>query len=386
MALFFVDDKSHERPRSGALPAMTVPPFRADHVGSLLRPTALRQAFRDHAAGRIGDAAFDAIQNAAIRDAITLQENVGLQVVNDGEFRRGSYWGRFVERLQGLAIGPARFRFRDDSGAESDFTAPIAESLLRRTVPLAADEVAFVTPLTARPVKVTMPAPSTLHFYAGRGFARPGLYPDLDAYFAELTAIYRAEIADIARAGGRYIQFDEVALAMLCDPQVRELVQSDGLDPTRLVELYVEALNGAIEGAPPGVVFAVHMCRGNFKGRYLSSGGYDDVAEQLFQRAGVSHFLLEYDTPRAGGFSPLRHLPRDKGVVLGLVSSKVPALEPVDALRRRIDEASRHVDVGRLGISPQCGFASTAAGNPLSEADMRAKLARCVEVANIVWG
>ncbi|MGD9886040.1 MAG: cobalamin-independent methionine synthase II family protein [Reyranella sp.] len=365
---------------------MSVPPFRADHVGSLLRPAALRQAFRDRAAGCIDDASFNAIQDAAIRDAVRLQEQVGLQVVNDGEFRRGSYWGRFVERLQGLAIGAARFRFRDDSGVESAFTAPIAEAPLRRTVPLAADEVAFVTPLTSRTVKVTMPAPSTLHFYAGSGFARPGLYPDLDAYFAELAAIYRAEIADIARAGGRYIQFDEVALAMLCDPTVRELVRADGLDPTRLITLYVEALNQAIDGAPPGIVFAVHMCRGNFRGRYLSSGGYDDVAEQLFERAEVSHFLLEYDTPRAGDFSPLRHIPRNKGVVLGLVSSKVPALEPVDLLRRRIDEASRDVDIGRLGISPQCGFASTAAGNPLSKADMRAKLARCVEVANIVWG
>lgn len=366
--------------------AMNILPFRADHVGSLLRPPALKQAFRDRAAGRIDDATFDTIQNEAIRGAVRLQEDVGLQVVNDGEFRRGSYWGRFVERLQGLAIGPARFRFRDDSGAESDFTAPVAEAPLRRTVPLAADEVAFLTPLTSRIVKVTLPAPSTLHFYAGSGFARPGLYQDLDAYFAELAAIYRAEIADIARAGGRYIQFDEVALAMLCDPTVRELVRSDGFDPQRLVTLYVEALNSAMERAPPGLVFAVHMCRGNFKGRHLSSGGYDDVAEQLFQRAEVSHFLLEYDTPRAGDFRPLRHVPRDKGVVLGLVSSKVPALEPVDLLRRRIDEASRSIDIDRLGISPQCGFASTAAGNPLSEVDMRAKLARCVEVANIVWG
>ena len=291
-----------------------------------------------------------------------------------------------MQRLEGLTIGPARFKFRDDTGAESEFTAPIAEARLRRTVPLAADEVAFLAPITTRTIKVTMPAPSTLHFYAGSGFARPGLYPDLDAYFADLVGIYRAEIADIARAGGRYIQFDEVALAMLCDPTVRELVRADGLDPAALVTRYVETLNQAVEDAPAGIVFAIHMCRGNFKGRYLSSGGYDDVAEQLFGRARVSHFLLEYDTPRAGDFAPLRFLPKDKGAVLGLVSSKVPELEPIDLLRRRLDEAAHHIDGDRLGISPQCGFASTVAGNSLSEADMRAKLTRCVEVANAVWG
>lgn len=362
------------------------PPFRADHVGSLLRPNALKQAFRDHGAGRIDDATFGRIQDDAIRAAVKLQEDVGLQAVNDGEFRRGSYWGRFVQRLQGLTIGPARFRFRDDSGAERDFTAPVAEAPLRRTVPLAADEVAFLAPITSRTIKVTMPAPSTLHFYAGSAFARPGLYRDLDTYFAELAAIYRAEIADIAKAGGRYIQFDEVALAMLCDPTVRDMVRADGLDPAALVTRYVDALNQAVKDAPAGIVFAVHMCRGNFRGRYLSSGGYDDVAEQLFGRARVSHFLLEYDTPRAGDFSPLRFLPKDKGAVLGLVSSKVSALEPADLLKRRIDEAMRHIDGNRLGISPQCGFASTVAGNPLSEDDMRAKLARCVEVAKAVWG
>ena len=362
------------------------PPFRADHVGSLLRPAALKQAFRDHGAGRIDDTTFAAIQDDAIRGAVKLQEEVGLEAVNDGEYRRGSYWGRFVQRLQGLSIGPARFRFRDDSGAESDFTAPVAEAPIQRTVPLAADEVAFLAPITRRTVKVTLPAPSTLHFYAGSGFAKPGLYPDVAVYFADLAKVYRAEIADIARAGGRYIQFDEVALAMLCDPTVRELAQADGLYPASLVTLYVDALNQAIEGAPPDIIFAIHMCRGNFRGRYLSSGGYEDVAEQLFGRTRVSHFLLEYDTPRAGDFAPLRFVPRGKGVVLGLVSSKVPTLEPADLLKRRIEEASGHIDGDRLGISPQCGFASTVAGNPLSEDDMRAKLARCVEVAKAVWG
>jgi 5-methyltetrahydropteroyltriglutamate--homocysteine methyltransferase len=365
---------------------VSAPPFRADHVGSLLRPAALKQAFRDHGAGRIDDATFGAIQNEAILGAVKLQEEIGLQAVNDGEYRRGSYWGRFVQRLQGLTIGEARYKFRDDSGAESDFTAPVAEAPLRRTVPLAADEVAFLAPLTQRVLKVTLPAPSTLHFYAGSGFARPGLYPDVADYLADLAAIYRAEIADIVHAGGRYIQFDEVALAMLCDSTVRELARADGLDPDTLVTLYVDALNQAIDGAPPGVTFAIHMCRGNFKGRYLSSGGYDGVAEQVFERAQVSHFLLEYDTPRAGDFAPLRFVPGGKGVVLGLVSSKVPALEPADLLKRRIEEASGFIDGDRLGISPQCGFASTVAGNPLSEDDMRAKLARCVEVAKAIWG
>jgi 5-methyltetrahydropteroyltriglutamate--homocysteine methyltransferase len=225
-----------------------------------------------------------------------------------------------------------------------------------------------------------------MHFYRGRAYADPGIYADAASFFGDLGAVFRQEIADLAKAGCRYVQLDEVALAMLCDPQARERVRADGTDPEALAELYIDAINTAVAGRPAAMVIGIHMCRGNFKGKYLAEGGYESVAEKLFQRAEVNHFLLEFDTARAGDFAPLRFVPNGKGVVLGLVSSKVPALEPLDLLRRRVDEAARHIDLDRLALSPQCGFASTAAGNPVTEADERAKLARVVEAAQAIWG
>ena len=362
------------------------PPFRADHVGSLLRPAALRQAWKDHAGGRIDDAAFQSITDAAIRDVVALQERAGLGVVNDGEFRRGSYWLRFVQKTAGMGIRPAVFKFRDEQDNVVEFTAPHVEGRVRREGPITIDEFRFVQPLTRATVKVTMPSPSTLHFWRGTHFAEPGTYDTDEAFFADLAEVFRAELADLYAAGGRYAQLDEVPLAMLCDPDIRQKVVAQGNDPDRLVDLYVEAINLAVGDRPADMAIGVHMCRGNFKGKYLSEGGYGDVAQKLFTRAKVNHFLLEYDTPRAGDFSPLRHVPKDKGVVLGIVSSKLPQLETVDFLRARIDEAARHIDVAQLGLSPQCGFASTVAGNPVTEADEAAKLARCVEVARAVWG
>ena len=362
------------------------PPARADHIGSLLRPVKLRQAFRDFNTGKLGEPEFRAVQDQAIRDVVRLQQEVGLEVVNDGEFRRGSYWGRFVQLTPGLAVREAVFKFHDDRGQEVDFTAPHVVGKVRRGEPIAVDEVAFVRGLSRGIVKVTLPAPSTMHFWRGSRYADPGLYDDAGAFFADLARVYREEIADLARAGARYVQLDEVPLAMLCDPAMRERVKGDGLDPDRLVDLYVDALNQAVAGRPADLIVGVHMCRGNFKGLYLSAGGYDSVAERLFQRADVDHFLLEYDTPRAGDFAPLRFVPKEKGVVLGLVSSKVSALEPIEQLRRRVDEAAERLDAERLALSPQCGFASTVAGNPITEAEMRAKLARVVEAAHAIWG
>ncbi len=362
------------------------PPFRADHIGSLLRPPALRQAFRDVLARRIDEARFRALQDAAIRDVVKLQEDVGLEVVNDGEYRRGSYWGRFVELTDGLAVKEAAYKFHDDHGHELDFTAPHVVGRVKRGRPIAVDEIEFVRGVTKATPKVTLPAPSTMHFYRGRQYADPGVYASPQAFFADLGRVYQEEIAALHRSGARYVQLDEVALAMLCDPAARAKVSAEGEDPDALVDLYVEAINQAVANRPPDLVIGVHMCRGNYKGLYLAEGGYDSVAEKLFQRADVNHFLLEYDTPRAGDFAPLRFLPPAKGVVLGLVSSKTPALEPVGALRRRADEAAKYVDPRRLAISPQCGFASTVAGNPLSEADMRAKLKLCVDTARAIWG
>ena len=362
------------------------PPFRADHIGSLLRPQKLRQAFRQHVAKEITEAAFRSAQDEAIRDVLRLQEDCGFGVVTDGEFRRISYWEKFVRLTKGLTVKEAVFKFHDDHGHEADFTAPYAEGRVSRTGPITLDEFEFVKGLTSAVPKITMPAPSTMHLYRFSDFAAPGMYKEPEEFFTDLGCIYQAEIADLAAAGAQYVQIDEVALAMLCDPAARAKVSAGGQDPERLVDLYVDAINQAVKNAPAGMVIGVHMCRGNYKGRYLSEGGYDSVAEKLFNRAQVNHFLLEFDTPRAGDFAPLRLMPKDKGVVLGMVSSKVPQLETVDALMRRAEEAARYVDPARLAISPQCGFASTMGGNPVTEADERAKLRLCVEAAGKIWG
>jgi len=361
------------------------PPFRADHVGSLLRPPALRQAFRAFHAGEIDAERFAAAQDEAIREAIKLQEDVGFAVVTDGEFRRGSYWSRFVERVDGLGVGDARFRFRDRSGDELAFTAPLVTAKPARRAPIALDEFIFLRDNAKALPKVTLPAPSTMHFWRGADYAAPGLYDNPRGFFRDLAAIYRAEIADLTAVGCRYVQLDEVALAMLCDPAVRQQVASGGGAAMPLVELYVDAIAEAVAGAPADMAVGVHLCRGNFKGKYLAEGGYDEIAKALFTCPGVTHFLLEFDTARAGDFAPLRHVAAGKGVVLGLISSKAPRLETLDDLSARIADAARFIDTDRLAISPQCGFASTVAGNPVSEADQRAKLALCVEVARAVW-
>jgi 5-methyltetrahydropteroyltriglutamate--homocysteine methyltransferase len=361
------------------------PPFRADHIGSLLRPPALRQAFKDHHAGRIDDAQFAQIQDRSIRAAVALQEEVGLPVVTDGEFRRGSYWGRFVERIDGFVIKPAQFTFRNDQGHEVEFTGTYAVGELTRNKPLALDEFLFLRDAAKVTPKITLPSPSTMHFYRCSDFADPAVYADAERFFADLTRIYREEIAALAAAGCRYIQLDEVALALLCDPDICAEIEGAGENVDRLVDLYIAALNAAVADAPAGLTFGVHMCRGNFKGHYLGAGGYESVAERFFVGTRVNHFLLEYDTARAGDFKPLRFV-RDKGVVLGLISSKTPTLESMEELKRRTVEASRYIDLDRLAISPQCGFASTVAGNPVTEADERAKLKLVVDAASAIWG
>jgi 5-methyltetrahydropteroyltriglutamate--homocysteine methyltransferase len=360
------------------------PPFRADHIGSLLRPAVLRQAFKDYFAKRIDDAHFAQIQDQCIRDVVKLQEDAGLEVVTDGEFRRGSYWARFVERIDGFVIKPAVFKFRDDHGHEVEFTAPYAATKLSRAQPLALDEFSFLRDTSKVTPKITLPSPSTMHFYRCSDFADSGAYSSVEAFFADLGRIFREEIAELAKAGCQYIQLDEVAIALLCDPAIRQKVENTGQKPDHLVDLYIESLNDAVAGAPAGVTFGVHMCRGNFKGHYLGTGGYESVAERFFARTKVNHFLLEYDTERAGDFKPLRFV-KDKGVVLGLVSSKTPVLEGIEALKRRVGEATQYIDLDQLAVSPQCGFASTVAGNPVTEADERAKLKLVVNAAKAIW-
>jgi 5-methyltetrahydropteroyltriglutamate--homocysteine methyltransferase len=362
------------------------PPFRADHIGSLLRPKRLRDAFRQRSATAISDAEFRRVQDEAVRGAVKLQEDAGLEVVTDGEFRRTSYWARFVLLTQGLTVKQAMFKFHDDHGHETDFTAPYVEGKVSRTAPITLDEYQFVAAVARATPKITMPAPSTMHFYRCNDYGDPGVYADARAFFKDLGKVYQQEIAELAQAGCRYVQLDEVALAVLCDPAARGKVRAVGQDPEALVDLYVDAINEAVKDRPADMIIGVHMCRGNYKGKYLSEGGYDSIAEKLFQRAKVNHFLLEFDTPRAGDFVPLRLMPKTKGVVLGMVSSKLSRLESVDALKRRAEEAAKYVDPSRLAISPQCGFASTIGGNPVTEADERAKLKLCVDAARAIWG
>ena len=352
--------------------------FRADHIGSLLRPKKLREAFRAHSEHKIDERALRAAQDAAIRDVIQLQRDCGLEVLTDGEFRRISYWEKFVRLTKGLEVKDAVFTFHDAEGHASKFTAPYVSGKVSRAGPITLDEWGVGN------TKMTMPAPSTMHFYRFTDWG--SAYDRAEAFFKDLGKVYQAEIANLAVCGCRYVQIDEVAVAILCDPTARAKVKSAGEDPDKLVDLYIDAINEAVKGRPQGMSIGVHVCRGNYKGMYLSEGGYDSVAERFFGRTNVDHFLLEFDTPRAGGFEPLRHVPKEKGVVLGLVSSKTAQLEKLDDLRRRADEAAKYVDASRLAISPQCGFASTMGGNPVSEADERAKLKLCVDAAKKIWG
>jgi 5-methyltetrahydropteroyltriglutamate--homocysteine methyltransferase len=361
-------------------------PHRAEHVGSLLRPRELKDAFRAHSEGKLDDRRFREIQDRAIRAAVALQEEAGLGSITDGEFLRIAWSTGFVWALDGLEPRDSLFEFRDESGDVIRWQTCYAVRPIRRTRGITLDEFEFVRRLTARDVKVTMPAPSFLHFFRGRDCADPAVYPDLGVFWQDVVTVYRAEIADLSRLGATYVQIDEVPLAMLCDDEVRERVRARGEDPDDLVGAYVDAVNRAIGERPASMTVGMHLCRGNLRGHWMASGGYEAIAERLFHEVRVDAFFLEYDTARAGDFSPLRFVPKDKRVILGLVSTKTPVLEPSEALLRRLDEAGRFVPLERLGISPQCGFASTIGGNPLTEQDERAKLRRVVEVAERVWG
>ncbi|MQA86750.1 MAG: 5-methyltetrahydropteroyltriglutamate--homocysteine S-methyltransferase [Streptosporangiales bacterium] len=361
------------------------PLFRADHVGSLLRPARLREAFRQHREGLVGEAEFARIQDEAIRSAVAMQEAVGLHAVTDGEFRRSSYWAHFVDAVDGLEVAPALFEFSDASGRRMAFTAPSGTGEIRRTRPISGAEFRFLRDATPRTPKITMPSPSTMHFWRGPAGIAGTPYASAAEFLTEVAAVYREEIAELTALGATYLQLDEVALAMLCDPDVQEAVTARGEDPGELVGLYVEAIHQALRDRPADTTAAIHLCRGNYKGRWMAAGGYEAVAQRLFGGSGVDVFFLEFDSPRAGDFAPLRHVPSDVGVLLGLVSSKTPQLESRGEILDRIDAASRHMPVERLGLSPQCGFASTAAGNPLTEEDQKRKLALVVEVADEVW-
>ncbi len=367
---------------------MTVPqnpPFRAENVGSFLRPAALKQAHKDRQEGRLSEADYGRHLSDAIRHVVGLQEQAGLASITDGEFGRSSWFGFFFERMDGFRLEPSAFKFRDEHGTRYEWPTCVACQRIARRAPITVGEWQNLRALTSRTPKSTMPSPSAFHFFRFHAPADPAVYPDIEAYWDDLVALYRGEIADLAAAGCRYIQLDEVPLAMLCDPSIREQVRDSGGDPQALQDRYIDTLRRVLADRPAGVRFAMHLCRGNFRNRWMASGGYEPIAEQLFNEVPVDAFLLEYDSPRAGDFSPLRHLPANKVAVLGLVSSKDAALESPDDLRRRIDEASRFASLDRLALSAQCGFASVAGGNLLTEDEEVAKLRLITETAASVW-
>ena len=364
----------------------TKPPFRAEHVGSLLRPPELRQAFRQFSNGEIDAPSFTAIQDAAIANAVQMQETIGFGLATDGEFRRASYWSPVIDAVEGLTVRPASFSFRDASGETLGFIAPYVDGKLRRRRGIATTDYAILAKTVRSAVpKITLPTPSTFHFWRGPDAYDRAAYSDVAELLDDVAAIFRAELAELAALGCRYVQFDEVALIMLADPDIRRAVTERGEDPDRLAGLYIEAINTAVADRPADMRIGLHMCRGNFRGKFLSAGGYDAIAERVFGEIAIDTLFLEYDSERAGDFGALKYVPHEKSVVLGLVSTKTPALESKADLHRRIDEAARIISLDRLALSPQCGFASAASGNPLRPADQEAKLRLVIEVASEVW-
>ena len=370
--------------------ARTRPPFRADHVGSLLRPQRLREARAGFEAGTVTRAQLTEIEDAAIREAVTLQEDAGLSAVTDGEFRRKEWHMDFLKQFANVTQVPSsiKIRFHTHEG-DTDVAPPglRVDGKLARPHAIFVDHFKFVKSVARALPKQTIPSPTILHFRGGRAAVDRGAYPEMDGFFADLARVYSEEIADLAAAGCRYLQIDETNFAYLCDPGLRGQVRTNiGEDPDALPLTYAKLINGAIAKRPADMAVCAHICRGNNQSAWLAEGGYDPVAEVLFNEMAVDGYFLEYDTPRAGDFAPLRFVPKGKMIVLGLVTTKLPALERKDELKRRIDEAARYVPLEQLALSPQCGFSSTIEGNKVTVADEIAKLRLVVEVAREVWG
>ncbi len=364
----------------------TTPPFRADQVGSLLRPAELHEARAKAKRGELSAEQLRTVQEKCIREAVAKQESVGMQVVTDGEFRRDWWHIDFIHGFDGVelasgdAYGDAKFK-----NTEEQPPFMMVKSKIRRTKPSMLEHFTFLKSVAKKTPKFTMPSPAMLHARGDRASMKK-TYPDLDEFWADLTKAYREEIADLYKAGCRYLQIDDTTIAMMGDPMVQENFKKLGDDPKKDTAMYADAVNAAIRDVPDDMTVAIHTCRGNFKSTWLASGSYDFVAETAFSKLEVDAFFLEYDTDRAGGFEPLRFVPKGKIVVLGLVSSKLPELEKQDDLKRRIDTASKYVPLENLCLSPQCGFSSTHHGNKLTADDQWRKLGLVLEVSKSVWG
>ena len=366
----------------------STPPYRADHVGSFLRPKELLDARDRHQKGAITRAQLREVEDRAIRDVVRMQEDLELQGVTDGEFRRTFFHIDFLEQLQGVETkGGIHVKFHSAKG-DIDMEPPVLQvaGKVRHARSIQLEDFKFLRSVTKRVPKVTIPSPTMLHFRGGRGAISREAYPDLEQFYADVAACYRDEVKSLAEAGCTYLQLDDTNLAYLCDPKMREGAKARGDDPNELPKRYAKLINAAIAPRPPGMTVCIHLCRGNFKSAWAAEGGYEPVAEALFRDLQVDGYFLEYDDARSGDFSPLRFVPKGKIVVLGLVTSKVPDLESKDVLKRRIDEAARFVPLDQLCLSPQCGFSSTVHGNQLTAAAQAAKVRLVVDTAREVWG
>jgi 5-methyltetrahydropteroyltriglutamate--homocysteine methyltransferase len=364
-------------------------PFRADHVGSLLRPPELKRAREQVKQGTLSKERLREAEDRAIRDAVALQEGAGLQAVTDGEFRRAFWHVDFLTGFDGIVAtqGQYALKFHGEGGAESETRSMmVVKAKVRRSHPVMLEPFRFLKTSTRRTAKLCIPAPTYLHMRGGCKVVDAQAYPDIEEFWSDIIRAYREEIRDLVAAGCTYLQIDDVSFACLCDETIRAQVRRDGEDPHDLPAKYVQVINSLIAERPPSLAVTMHTCRGNHASMWMAEGGYDAVAETLFSGAAVDGFFLEYDSERAGGFEPLRFMPKNKKVVLGLVSTKTPRLERKDDLKRRIDAASKYVPLENLCLSPQCGFASSEVGNKLTEDEERRKLELVVEVAREVWG
>ncbi|HVL56543.1 MAG TPA: 5-methyltetrahydropteroyltriglutamate--homocysteine S-methyltransferase [Burkholderiaceae bacterium] len=364
------------------------PPFRADHVGSFLRPKALLDARERRRQGAISAEELRRVEDVAIRDVVRFQEELGLHAATDGEYRRTYFHIDFLEQLEGVEVkGGIAVSFHSNAG-NVDFAPPVMHvtGKIRHAKPIQLADFEYLKSVTKVMPKVTIPSPTMLHFRGGRGAISRDAYPHLDAFYADVAAAYRAELRSLANAGCRYVQLDDTNLAYLCDEKMREGARQRGDDPNELPRRYAALINAAIAERPADMTVCIHLCRGNFKSAWAAEGGYEPVAEVLFNELQVDGYFLEYDDARSGDFAPLRHVPKGKTVVLGLISTKLDQLESRDSLKRRIDEAAKFMPLEQMCLSPQCGFSSTVHGNAIQVDAQAAKLRLVIDTARDVWG
>ncbi len=364
-------------------------PSRADHVGSFLRPRSVIEAREHRSAGNIDYSELRAIEDKAIADLVKWQESLGLKAITDGEFRRYFFHTDFLLQLEGVEErGGLKKAFKNDAGKDVHFAPPVmvVTGKIAHKKPIQLADYQFLASQVTETPKVAIPSPTMLHFRAGRAGIPEDVYPEMDAFYADVAAAYRAEVDSLAAAGCRYIQMDDTNLAYLCDDEQRADAAKRGLDPDATTRQYAKLINDSFASAPADMIKAVHLCRGNFRSSWAAEGGYEPVAEIMFNELDIDAFFLEYDDPRSGDFAPLRFLPKGKTVVLGLVTTKLGDLESRDDIKRRIDEATKFVDIDQLALSPQCGFASTVHGNDITTEQQADKIRLVVEVAEEVWG